>query len=78
MFRNAFRRTGQLVVPLVVTDGNSEYANVLKNEFKGACVYGQVIKRWRKNRVTVVDRRLMIGTDERLQEMLDDSEDSDK
>ena len=36
---------------------------------KGACVYGQVIKRWRRDRVTVVDRRLVIGTDERLADM---------
>jgi transposase-like protein/IS1 family transposase len=78
LFRETFRRADPLVVPLIVTDGNSEYANVLKREFKGTCVYGQVIKRWRKDRVTVVDRRLVIGTDECLTDMLYESEDSEK
>jgi IS1 family transposase len=78
MFQRAFRRADPLVVPLVVTDGNSEYRNVLWNEFKGACVYGQVIKTMKRNRVTVVDRRLVIGTDERLADMLYESEDSEK
>jgi transposase-like protein/IS1 family transposase len=78
MFREAFRRADPLVVPFIVTDGNSEYANVLKNLFEGACVYGQVIKGFKRNRVVVVDRRLVIGTEERLADMLYESEDSEK
>ena len=42
----------------------------------GACVYGQVIKKRKKNRVTTVRRTLLCGTREQLDDALLNSEDS--
>ena len=42
-----------------------------------ACVYGQVIKTRRNNRVVRVERRAKIGTTSRLEEALLESEDSE-
>ena len=42
----------------------------------GGCIYGQVIKKRRENRVGRVDRRLLLGTDTHLEEALFYSEDS--
>ena len=40
------------------------------------CVYGQVIKKWKKNRVIKVEQRLKIGTSDQLKYALFHSEDS--
>ena len=42
----------------------------------GACIYGQVIKKRKKNRVTTVRRTLLCGTREQLEDALLNSEDS--
>jgi hypothetical protein len=46
--------------------------------FKHACVYSQVIKTRRDNRVVRVDRRRVIGSKGQLEEVLFRSEDSEK
>ena len=43
-----------------------------------ACVYGQIIKTRRKNRIVRVERKLLMGTKEQMADMLLRSEDSDK
>ena len=45
--------------------------------FGPACIYGQVIKTRRKNRVIAIDRKLLIGSREQLEDALFNSEDSD-
>ena len=65
-------------IPLIATDGFKFYAQVVGRLFGTACIYGQVIKTWRKDRVTSVDRRPMIGTSRRLEAALERSEDSVK
>ena len=42
----------------------------------GICIYGQVIKKRREDQVVQVDRRLLLGTNEELEEALFQSEDS--
>ena len=42
----------------------------------GTCIYGQVIKKRRENRVVRVDRRLLLGSAAELEEALFHSEDS--
>ena len=42
----------------------------------GACIFGQVIKKRRENRVVRVDRRLLLGTGAELERALFHSEDS--
>ena len=65
-------------IPLITTDGFYYYGVVIGRLFKQACVYGQVIKTRRNNRVTRVDRRRVIGSKGQLEEVLFRSEDSEK
>jgi IS1 family transposase len=69
---------GRLVgCPLIVTDGFEYYFAVIGRLMGHACVYGQVIKSRRNNRVIRVERRLKIGTARRLKDALLESEDSE-
>jgi IS1 family transposase len=61
---------------LLTTDGLDLYAGVVSRVFSFLCVYAQVIKDFRNNRVCRVDRRLVRGTQAQLEEALFDSEDS--
>ena len=70
-------RRGRLVgVPLIATDGFEYYFGVIARFLGSACVYGQVLKTRRNDRVVRVERRLKIGTTSRLQHALLASEDS--
>ena len=61
---------------LFTTDGFEMYEWAAKRLLRGACIYGQVIKKRRENRVVRVDRRLLLGTQAELEEALFYSEDS--
>ena len=68
---------GEIVgTPLIMTDGFEFYERVIRRLLGVACIYAQVIKTWRKDRVTRVERRAIIGTSRRLEKALDESEDS--
>ena len=62
---------------LITTDGFAPYDWVISRMFGPACLYGQVIKTRRKNRVVRVERKLLIGTRQQLHNALLQSEDSD-
>ncbi len=69
---------GRLVgFPLIVTDGFEYYFGVIRRLLGPACVYGQVIKTRRNNRIVRVERHLKIGTATRLKDALLESEDSE-
>ena len=69
---------GRLVgFPLIATDGFEYYFAVLVRLLGPACVYGQVIKTRRNNRVVRVERRVKIGTARQLKDALLESEDSE-
>jgi len=61
---------------LFTTDGFEPYAWAVKVMLSLVCVYAQVIKKRRKNRVVQVERKLIIGTNPQLEKALFDSEDS--
>ena len=61
---------------LFTTDGFEMYEWAAKRLLLGVCIYGQVIKKRRENRVVRVDRRLLLGTQGELEEALFHSEDS--
>ena len=61
---------------LFTTDGFEMYEWVAKRLLLGVCIYGQVIKKRRENRVVRVNRRLLLGTQAQLEEALFQSEDS--
>jgi IS1 family transposase len=64
--------------PLIATDGFEFYNKVIRRVFGPACLYGQVIKTRRNDRVIKVERRATIGDAWRLEEALRSSEDSSK
>ncbi len=77
LFRETLSRAQLSGPPLITTDGFEPYSWVIQRLFGPACVYGQVIKTRRKNRVVDIARRLLIGTDNSLEEALQNSEDSE-
>ena len=77
LFRDLSSRMKLEQTPLVVTDGFRFYETVIGRVFGSGCVYGQVIKTRRNDRVVRVERRAVIGAG-RLKQALRDSEDSGK
>ena len=78
LFRDIAERANHDDVPLITTDGFEFYERVIGQVFGPACVYGQVIKTRRNNRIVKVERRAVIGMDARLEERLQRSEDSSR
>jgi transposase-like protein/IS1 family transposase len=76
LFRNLSHRMNPEVIPLITTDGFQFYERVIGRVFGPACVYGQVIKTRRNDRVIKVERKALIG-EGRLSQALLDSEDSE-
>ena len=75
LFRDTAERANYEDI-LITTDGFEFYERVIGQVFGPACIYGQVIKTRRNNRIVKVERRLVIGTETRLEERLQRSEDS--
>ena len=78
LLQDTSRRGHFNCIPLITTDGFYYYGVVISRLFKHACVYGQVIKTRRNNRVVRVERRRVIGSKVQLEEVLFRSEDSAK
>ena len=74
LFRILSKRMNPELIPLITTDGFQFYEKVIGRVFGPACVYGQVIKRRRNDRVIRVERKALIGAG-RLELALRDSED---
>jgi len=67
----------RIVYPFIfTTDGFEPYSWAAKNLLDSICLYAQVIKKRRKNRVIKVERRLIIGTKSKMEQLLFESEDS--
>jgi IS1 family transposase len=78
LFRNVSSRMKLERIPLITTDGIAFYAKVIRRIFGPACLYGQVIKTRRNDRIVKVERRAVIGAGWRVEKILADSEDSSK
>jgi hypothetical protein len=76
LFRDIAERANPEDIALITTDGFEFYERVIGQVFGPACVYGQVIKTRRNNRIVKVERRAVIGTQGRFDERLQRSEDS--
>ena len=70
-------RSRLIGVPLIATDGFESYGAVIQRLMGPACVYGQVIKTRRNDRVVRVERRVKIGSAAQLEDALVQSEDSE-
>ena len=75
LFRDLSHPVNLELTPLITTDGFKFYERVIGRVFGPACVYGQVIKTRRNDRVVRVERRAVIGAG-RLKHALRNSEDS--
>ncbi len=73
---DVIRRGRVMGAPLIATDGFECYVGAIRGLFGSACVYGQVMKTRRNNRVVRVERRVKIGTANHLKTALLESEDS--
>jgi transposase-like protein/IS1 family transposase len=71
-------RSTPVDLPLITTDGFKFYAPAIQRVFGAACVLGQVIKKIRKNRVVKVGTKLILGSQWKLRDALERSEDSTK
>jgi IS1 family transposase len=78
LFRDVSERMNPGQIPLITTDGFEFYKKVIGRVFGPACLYGQVIKTRRNDRIVKVERRTVIGGAWGLQQALRDSEDSSK
>jgi transposase-like protein len=76
LFRNLCARSYGNNVPLIATDGFKFYRQVVRRRFGAACLYGQVIKKRRNNRVVRVQRKARFGAAGRWDEVWRNSEDS--
>jgi IS1 family transposase/transposase-like protein len=61
---------------IFTTDGFEPYFWAAKRLLDSICLYAQVIKKRRKDRVIKVERRLIIGTKSKMEQLLFESEDS--
>jgi len=76
LFQDTLVKSEMTAEPLITTDGFKPYAGVIKRLFGCSCIYGQVIKTRRKDMVIRVDRKLVIGSQQRLYDALERSKDS--
>ncbi len=77
LFRDFVARADLEPSVLITTDGFSRYDWVISGVCGPTCVYGQVVKTRRKDRVARMERTLVMGTRQQLTEALLQSEDSD-
>ncbi len=78
LFRDLSKRMNLEQIPLVVTDGFGFYEKVVRRLLGPACLYGRVIKTRRNDRILKVERRAVLGDGWRLEQALQNSEDSVK
>jgi IS1 family transposase/transposase-like protein len=78
LFRNVSSRMTLEQIPVIVTDGFGFYEKVIGRVFGLVCLHGQVIKTRRNDRIVKVERRAVLGDGWRLEQALQDSEDSVK
>ena len=74
--RDVANRMDYRGLPLIVTDGFDFYEKVFRRVFGPACLYGQVLKTRRNDRIVKVERRGVMGASWRFEEALKNSEDS--
>ena len=77
IFRDMFKRSENIENPLIVTDGFEFYGRAVSEVIGEECLYAQVIKTRRNNRVVKVEVRGEIGSKEGFEKALLESEDSE-
>jgi transposase-like protein/IS1 family transposase len=78
LFQELCARTTGSHLPLIATEGFRVYRQVVRRLFGAACLYGQVTKKRRNDRVIQVQRKARTGATWRWEEFWRTSEDSRK
>ena len=78
LFRDVFGRMNDNCFPLITTDGFKFYRTVVKRVFRAACLFGQVIKKRRNDRIIKIERKTRIGAAWKWEQAWRNSEDSQK
>ena len=76
LFHDVSNRMNGQGVPVITTDGFQFYRTVVRRIFKAACLYGQVVKKRRNDRVIQVQRKPVLGAPWKWEEAWRASEDS--
>ena len=76
VLRDVRNRMDSSNVPLIVTDGFEYYARVVRQVFGPMCLFGQVVKTRRNDRIIKVERCEVIGEPWKFERALGESEDS--
>ena len=77
LFRDMFNRSENIENPLIVADGFEFYGRAVSEVIGKECLYAQVIKTRRNNRVVKVKVRREIGSKAEFEKSLLESEDSE-
>ena len=77
LFRDIFNCSRNIEKPLIVTDGFEFYGRAVSEVIGKECLYAQVIKTRRNNRVVKVEVRREIGSKAEFEKALLESEDSE-
>ena len=77
LFRDMFNRSEIIEKPLIVTDGFEFHGHAVSEVIGKECLYAQVIKTRRNNRVVKVEVRREIGSKDEFGKALLESEDSE-
>ena len=77
LLRDLLAKSDLIAPTFINADGFEVYEWVIRRMCGPTCIYGQVIKTRRENRVVAIDRKLLIGSREQLEHALFNSEDSD-
>lgn len=77
LFNDMLSRGNISAKPLITTDGFALYQRVIRRLFGIYCIYAQVMKAWRKDRVIKVDLRAIIGSSQQVSRALANSDDSE-
>ncbi len=75
LFRAVSKQTNPQNVPLIMTDGFEFYKSASRRCF-AKCLYAQVIKTRRKDRIIKVEKRMIIGSKNQIEKALQESDDS--
>jgi hypothetical protein len=77
LLRDMFNCSKNIEKPLVVTDGFEFYGRAVSEVTGKECLYAQVIKTRRNNRVVKIEVRRAIGSKDEFEKVLLESEDSE-
>ena len=78
LFQDLLSRMVHKGIPMIATDGFKFYQQVVRRIFGAGCLYGQVIKKRKKDQIVKVERKTRFGPAWKWEQAWKNSEDSKK